>query len=73
MNKVPLLICLLLLAACGSGEPEAGAVYEIEKSFDRGPLSLTVKVSRKQITVADLTGVAVQDIQIAKAVYNAIQ
>lgn len=30
------------------------------------------RISDEQITVADLTGVAVQDIQIAKAVYNAL-
>jgi ornithine cyclodeaminase len=31
------------------------------------------RTSQDQITVADLTGVAVQDIQIAKAVYQAAQ
>ena len=30
------------------------------------------RTSEEQITIADLTGVAVQDIQIAKAVYNAL-
>ena len=30
------------------------------------------RVNDEQITIADLTGVAVQDIQIAKAVYNAV-
>jgi len=30
------------------------------------------RTSDKQTTIADLTGVAVQDIQIAKAVYNAL-
>jgi ornithine cyclodeaminase len=31
------------------------------------------RISEEQITVADLTGVAVQDIQIAKAVYHALE
>ena len=31
------------------------------------------RTSEKQITIADLTGVAVQDVQIAKAVYNALE
>jgi len=31
------------------------------------------RISGEQITIADLTGVAVQDIQIAKAVYNALK
>ena len=30
------------------------------------------RTSENQITIADLTGVAVQDIQISKAVYNAL-
>jgi ornithine cyclodeaminase len=30
------------------------------------------RTSEEQTTIADLTGVAVQDIQIAKAVYNAL-
>jgi ornithine cyclodeaminase len=30
------------------------------------------RISEEQITIADLTGVAVQDIQIAKAVYHAL-
>ena len=32
--------------------------------------SITGRTSSEQITVADLTGVAVQDIQIATAVYE---
>jgi ornithine cyclodeaminase len=31
------------------------------------------RISEEQITIADLTGVAVQDIQIAKAVYHALE
>ncbi len=31
------------------------------------------RTSEEQITIADLTGVAVQDIQIAKAVYHALE
>jgi ornithine cyclodeaminase len=31
------------------------------------------RISEEQITIADLTGVAVQDIQIAKAVYYALE
>jgi ornithine cyclodeaminase len=31
------------------------------------------RISEEQITIADLTGVAVQDIQIAKAVYHALK
>jgi ornithine cyclodeaminase len=31
------------------------------------------RTSNDQITVADLTGVAVQDIQIAKAVFRALE
>ena len=31
------------------------------------------RTSDEQITIADLTGVAVQDIQIAKAVYHALE
>jgi len=31
------------------------------------------RISEEQITIADLTGVAVQDIQIAKAVFNALK
>jgi ornithine cyclodeaminase len=31
------------------------------------------RISAEQITIADLTGVAVQDIQIAKAVYHALE
>jgi len=31
------------------------------------------RTSEEQITIADLTGVAVQDIQIAKAVYQALK
>lgn len=56
--------------ALGAGMIEQGRVVELGNVILNPSLGRT---SEKQLTVADLTGVAVQDIQIAKAVYRAIQ
>ncbi|MCP3887832.1 MAG: ornithine cyclodeaminase family protein [Desulfobulbaceae bacterium] len=54
---------------------EAGMIKE-ESVFELGNVILQPNLGRtseNQLTVADLTGVAVQDIQITKAVYQAIR
>jgi len=54
---------------------EAGMIKE-ESVFELGNVILNPNLGRtseNQLTVADLTGVAVQDIQITKAVYQAIR
>ena len=43
---------------------ELGSLINTKKSIER---------DEDQVTIADLTGVAVQDIQIAKAVYEACE
>jgi len=51
-------------------------VLEKERIVELGDLIVRPELRRKseeQITIADLTGVAVQDIQIAKAVYHALE
>jgi ornithine cyclodeaminase len=51
-------------------------VLEEERIVELGNLIVRPelrRISEEQITIADLTGVAVQDIQIAKAVYNALE
>jgi ornithine cyclodeaminase len=45
-------------------------VFELGNVIDKKELQRT---SDDQITIADLTGVAIQDIQISKAVYNALK
>jgi len=65
--------CLVLgLAACGKQEPkDAGdAEFEIVKDTKRGPVEVSLKVSRKQITIADrltlaLAVVAKEDYEVA--------
>ena len=50
-------------------------VLEKERVVELGNVIVNPELQRtseEQITIADLTGVAVQDIQIAKAVYNAL-
>jgi ornithine cyclodeaminase len=54
---------------------EAGMIT-VDRVVELGNVILNPNLGRRldnQLTVADLTGVAVQDIQIAKAVYQAIQ
>jgi ornithine cyclodeaminase len=54
---------------------KAGAITE-DKMIELGNViagNIPGRTSDSQITVADLTGVAVQDIKIASAVYNAIE
>jgi len=54
---------------------DAGKITK-DKAVELGDVILTPTLGRKddhQLTVADLTGVAVQDIQIAKAVFKAIE
>jgi ornithine cyclodeaminase len=51
-------------------------VLEKERIVELGNLIVRPelrRISEEQITIADLTGVAVQDIQIAKAVYHALE
>ncbi len=51
-------------------------VLEKERIVELGDLIVRPelhRISEEQITIADLTGVAVQDIQIAKAVYHAME
>jgi len=51
-------------------------VLERERIVELGDLIVRPelrRISEEQITIADLTGVAVQDIQIAKAVYHALE
>jgi len=51
-------------------------VLEKERIVELGNLIVRPelrRISEEQITIADLTGVAVQDIQIAKAVYHALK
>ena len=51
-------------------------VLEKERIVELGDLIVRPelrRISEEQITIADLTGVAVQDIQIAKAVYHALE
>jgi ornithine cyclodeaminase len=51
-------------------------VLEKERVVELGDLIVRPelrRISEEQITIADLTGVAVQDIQIAKAVYHALE
>jgi ornithine cyclodeaminase len=51
-------------------------VLEKERVVELGDLIVSPelhRISEDQITIADLTGVAVQDIQIAKAVYHALE
>jgi ornithine cyclodeaminase len=51
-------------------------VLEKERIVELGDLIVRPELHRsseEQITIADLTGVAVQDIQIAKAVYHALE
>jgi ornithine cyclodeaminase len=50
-------------------------VLEKERVVELGNVIVNPELQRtseKQTTIADLTGVAVQDIQIAKAVYNVL-
>jgi ornithine cyclodeaminase len=64
--------CLLrgeIHQALKAGVLEKERVVELGKVIVNPELQRT---SEKQTTIADLTGVAVQDIQIAKAVYNAL-
>jgi len=44
-----------VLCSCGKekGSGPAAGEFEIEKKFERGPVTLTVKVSKKEITIAD--------------------
>ena len=54
---------------------EAG-VLEKERIIELGRVIVNAhlqRTSEEQITIADLTGVAVQDIQITKAVYHALK
>jgi ornithine cyclodeaminase len=51
-------------------------VLEKERIVELGNVILDPelrRISEEQITIADLTGVAVQDVQIAKAVYHALE
>jgi ornithine cyclodeaminase len=48
-------------------------VLSLEKTIELGEVILQPKLRRQpnhQLTIADLTGVTIQDIQIAKAVYK---
>ncbi len=56
--------------ALEAGVLEKGRVVELGDLIVRPELR---RISEEQITIADLTGVAVQDIQIAKAVYHALE
>lgn len=56
--------------AIEAGMIDQGSVIELGNVISQPELGRT---SESQLTVADLTGVAVQDIQITKAVYLAIQ
>lgn len=51
------LLCsfLALTASCAdkSGDTSTAASYEIDRTFDRGPVSFRVAVSRKEVTIAD--------------------
>jgi len=54
----------------------AAGVLEKERIVELGSVIIRPELCRssaEQITIADLTGVAVQDIQIAKAVYNGLK
>ncbi len=64
--------CLLrgeIHQALKAGVLEKETVVELGNLIARPELR---RISEEQITIADLTGVAVQDIQIAKAVYHAL-
>lgn len=56
------------LAAVRDGLIEAGSIVELGQVIENPALGRT---SDDQITIADLTGVAIQDIQIAKTVERA--
>ncbi|NND01064.1 MAG: ornithine cyclodeaminase family protein, partial [Gammaproteobacteria bacterium] len=58
-------ICQALLA----NDIELSRVVELGGVIDSGR---RIRTSHRQVTVADLTGVAVQDVQIAKAVCEAL-
>ena len=54
----------------------AAGVLEKERIVELGSVIIRPELRRnsgEQITIADLTGVAVQDIQVAKAVYNGLK
>jgi ornithine cyclodeaminase len=54
----------------------AAGVLEKERIVELGNVIISPELRRRsgeQITIADLTGVAVQDIQIAKAVYRGLK
>ena len=52
-----------------AGFLDKGKIVELGNVIEKKELQ---RSSEKQITVADLTGVAVQDIQISKAVYEVL-
>jgi ornithine cyclodeaminase len=65
--------CLLrgeIYQALKAGVLEKERIVELGRVIVNPDLQRT---SEEQITIADLTGVAVQDIQIAKAVYHALE
>ena len=54
----------------------AAGVLQKERIVELGSVIINPQLRRRseeQITIADLTGVAVQDIQIAKAVYHGLK
>jgi len=50
-----ILLCAVLIASCGDrGADVPGKLaYEIDRSFDRGPVSFRVAVSEKEVTIAE--------------------
>lgn len=48
-------VLLLVVFSCGPAEKkwDEAAVFEIEKKYERGPLTLLLKIDKKEITIAD--------------------
>ncbi len=48
-------ICAVVLSSCGkqADKPGTETTFEIDKKYERGPVTFRVKASRKQITIAD--------------------